>query len=66
MKLPGQALAVARIGELADGQLIDDQAGGERPVTGPGRLPHRVGEHPFRTYHRAARWYSTGTRSGYS
>jgi hypothetical protein len=43
-ELGGQALAATRIDDLADRQLTDDQACGQRPVTGPGGVTYRVGE----------------------
>ena len=43
-ELPGQARAAPRLDDLADRQMVDDDAGGERPVAGFGGVPHRVGE----------------------
>jgi len=45
-EVPGQPLADTRIDDLADGQVIDDHGRGQRPVTGPGRMPDRVGQFP--------------------
>ena len=43
-ELAGQGRAAPRLDDLADRQLVDDDAGGERPVAGLGGVPHRVGE----------------------
>ena len=45
-ELAGQGRAAPRLDDLADRQLVDDDTGGQRPVAGPGGVPHRVGEPP--------------------
>ncbi len=44
-ELTGQALVVPRLHDRADGQVVDDQGGGQRPVTDQERVPDRVGQH---------------------
>ena len=39
-----QRMPVAPFGQFAYCQLVDDDGGGERPVSRPGGVPHRVGE----------------------
>ena len=41
LELVSQVMVIPRLGDFADGQLVDDHAGGELPVAGFDRVPHR-------------------------